>query len=387
VGEDHEVDVTGAPDGITADLLRRDLTINAIAVRVCDGTVMAVPGALDDIEARVLRTVADHSFQDDPLRLLRLVRLAVELELDLDPATMEQARRDAGLASQPAGERQRAELERILLARDPVDGLRRLDELGLLAVVLPELKALEGIEQNRYHHFDVLDHTLQVLDAAIDLSEHPEFAFGAATPAVAAALAETLDAETDVALAVRWAALLHDIAKPETRREFDNGHIGFPGHAQQGAEVATTILARLRYSTAMQRCVAVLVREHLRLGFLVPEGELDARSVHRYRVATDPWAIASVVVSLADRWSTRGTRARQRWIRRHEQLAAAMVVALAEPPAAALVRGDDLAAALGIDPGPALGPLLAQIAEEQAAGSITTADEAIAFARTVAPDA
>jgi putative nucleotidyltransferase with HDIG domain len=387
VGEDHEVDVTGAPDGITADLLRRDLTINAIAVRVCDGTVMAVPGALDDIEARVLRTVADHSFQDDPLRLLRLVRLAVELELDLDPATMEQARRDAGLASQPAGERQRAELERILLARDPVDGLRRLDELGLLAVVLPELKALEGIEQNRYHHFDVLDHTLQVLDAAIDLSEHPEFAFGAATPAVAAALAETLDAETDVALAVRWAALLHDIAKPETRREFDNGHIGFPGHAQQGAEVATTILARLRYSTAMQRCVAVLVREHLRLGFLVPEGELDARSVHRYRVATDPWAIASVVVSLADRWSTRGTRARQRWIRRHEQLAAAMVVALAEPPAAALVRGDDLAAALGIDPGPALGPLLAQIAEEQAAGSITTADEAIAFARTVALDA
>jgi hypothetical protein len=137
----------------------------------------------------------------------------------------------------------------------------------------------------------------------------------------------------------------------------------------------------------MQRCVAVLVREHLRLGFLVPEGELDARSVHRYRVATDPWAIASVVVSLADRWSTRGTRARQRWIRRHEQLAAAMVVALAEPPAAALVRGDDLAAALGIDPGPALGPLLAQIAEEQAAGSITTADEAIAFARTVALDA
>lgn len=385
VGEDGDIDVTGAPDGITADLLRRDLTVNAIAVRLVDGEVMAVPGALDDIEARVLRAVSDTSFQDDPLRLLRLVRLACELDLDIDPDTSALARRDASLASAPAGERQRAELERILLSRDPVDGIRQLDQLGILAIVLPEVKALEGVEQNRYHHLDVLDHTLQVLDAAVDLIEHPEFAFGAAAPVVAAALGEELDAETDVALAVRWGALLHDIAKPVTRHTFDDGHVGFPGHAQQGAETATAILSRLRCSTAVQRCVAVLVREHLRLGFLVPDGELDPRAVHRYRVETEPWAIASVVVSLADRWSTRGTRARQRWIRRHEQLAAAMVEALAEPTAPPLLRGDELAVALQEQPGPRLGILLARIAEEQAAGTITTADEAIAFARTV-PD-
>lgn len=386
VGEEREVDITGAPDGITADLLRRDLTINAIAVRLADGEMMAVPGALDDVEGRVLRAVSDQSFRDDPLRLLRLVRLAAELDLEIDAETIALARRDAPHAAEPAGERQRAELERILLSRDPVDGLRRLDDLGLLAVVLPEVKALEGVEQNRYHHLDVLDHTLQVLDAAIDLIEHPEFSFGPATPAVAAALAEQLDADTDVAMAVRWGALLHDIAKPATRHTFDNGHVGFPGHAQQGADTATEILARLRYSTAMQRCVAVLVREHLRLGFLVPDGELDPRAVHRYRVETEPWAIASVVVSLADRWSTRGTRARQRWIRRHEQLASAMALALAEPAPPPLIRGDDLAAALDETPGPRLGRLLAQIAEEQAAGTITTADEAITFARTAPLD-
>jgi putative nucleotidyltransferase with HDIG domain len=383
VGEEREVDITGAPDGITADLLRRDLTVNAIAVRLSDGELMAVPGALDDLEAGVLRAVSDQSFRDDPLRLLRLVRLAIELDLEIDESTIALARRDAERAAEPAGERQRAELERILLSRDPVDGLRRLDDLGLLAAVLPEVKALEGVGQNRYHHLDVLDHTLQVLDSAIDLIEHPEFSFGAATPAVAAALAEELDADTDVAMAVRWGALLHDIAKPTTRREFDNGHIGFPGHAQDGAITATAILARLRYSAAMQRCVAVLVREHLRLGFLVPDGELDPRAVHRYRVETEPWAIASVVVSLADRWSTRGTRARQRWIRRHEQLASAMALALSAPTPAPLIRGDDLAAALDVQPGPRLGRLLAQIAEEQAAGTITSADEAIAFARTV----
>ena len=194
VGEEREVDITGAPDGITADLLRRDLTVNAIAVRLSDGELMAVPGALDDLEAGVLRAVSDQSFRDDPLRLLRLVRLALELDLEIDPDTITLARRDAVHAAEPAGERQRAELERILLSRDPVDGLRRLDDLGLLAVVLPEVKALEGVQQNRYHHLDVLDHTLQVLDAAVDLIEHPEFAFGPATPAVAAALAEELDA-------------------------------------------------------------------------------------------------------------------------------------------------------------------------------------------------
>ncbi|MBJ7249314.1 MAG: HD domain-containing protein, partial [Thermoleophilia bacterium] len=286
VGEDHEVDITGAPDGITADLLRRDLTINAIAVRVADGETLAVPGALDDLEDRILRVVADSSFRDDPLRLLRLVRLSVELDLAVAPETVALAQRDAALAAEPAGERQRAELERILVSQDPVDGLRFLDQLGLLGVVLPEVKALAAVEQNRYHHLDVLDHTLQVLDAATDLIEQPEFAFGEAAPAVATALSELLDADCDVALAVRWGALLHDIAKPYTRTEFENGHIGFPGHAQQGAELATAILERLRYSTAMQKCVALLVREHLRLGFLVPDGALDARAVHRYRVAT-----------------------------------------------------------------------------------------------------
>ncbi len=382
VGEDHEVDITGAPDGITADLLRRDLTINAIAVRVADGETLAVPGALDDLEDRILRVVADSSFRDDPLRLLRLVRLSVELDLAVAPETVALAQRDAALAAEPAGERQRAELERILVSQDPVDGLRFLDQLGLLGVVLPEVKALAAVEQNRYHHLDVLDHTLQVLDAATDLIEQPEFAFGEAAPAVATALSELLDADCDVALAVRWGALLHDIAKPYTRTEFENGHIGFPGHAQQGAELATAILERLRYSTAMQKCVALLVREHLRLGFLVPDGALDARAVHRYRVATDPWAIASVVVSLADRWSTRGTRARQRWIRRHEQLAIEMTQALALPMPAPLLRGDTLAEALGCEPGPVIGALLAQIAEEQAAGTISNEAEAIAFART-----
>ena len=377
----REVDVTGAPEGIDADLARRDLTVNAIAVHLADGRVAEAPGGLADVEAGLLRAVSDGAFRDDPLRLLRLVRLHAELGLAVEPGTAELARRDAGLAVEAAGERQRMELDRMLRSRDPVDALRLMGDLGLLAAVLPEVAALAGVEQNRYHHLDVLDHTLQVVDAAADLVGHPAGGFGAAADAVRAALAEPLDAESDVGLAVLWAALLHDVAKPWTRTVFEDGHVGFPGHAQEGAEASERILERLRASTALRRCVAVLVREHLRLGFLVSPGEPDARDVHRYRVATEPYGIASVVVSLADRWSTRGTRARQRWIRRHTELAERMALALAEPEPAPLVRGDRLAEALGCAPGPEIGELLARIAEEQAAGAVGTEDEAIAFAR------
>ncbi|MGA0122244.1 MAG: HD domain-containing protein [Gaiellales bacterium] len=377
----REIDVTGADGGIEADLARRDLTVNAIALRIGDGRLEAVPGALDDVATRRLRVVSDTAFADDPLRLLRLVRLHAQLGFEVEPETAALARRDAALAPRVAGERQRMELERMLRGRDPVDALRLLRELGLLTAVLPEVAALADVEQSAYHHLDVLDHTLQVVDAAHDLIGHPGAAFGAAAEAVRAALAEPLDADADVALAVLWAALLHDVAKPWTRTVFEDGHVGFPGHAQEGADVADSILERLRASTALRRCTALLVREHLRLGFLVSAGDVDARAVHRYRVATAPWPIASVVVSLADRWSTRGTRARQRWIRRHQELAAQVALALAEPVAEPLVRGDRLAEALGCEPGPEIGELLARIAEEQAAGAVTTEDEAIAFAR------
>lgn len=382
----REIDVQGAPEGIDVDLARRDLTVNAIAMRLSDGVVRESPGAREDLEERRLRLVADDGFRADPLRLLRLPRLAAQLDFSIDPATAASARRDAALAAQAAGERVRTELDLMLGARDPVDPLRDLEDLGLLAVVLPEVAALRGVTQNGYHHLDVLGHTLQVLDAAADLIRHPEAAFGADADRVTAALARDLDGQSDVALAVRWAALLHDVAKPETRVERTDGEAGFPGHAALGAEYADAILARLRSGTALRRCVATLVREHLRLGFMVGPEAPDPRDVHRYRVATAPWEVASLVLSVADRLATRGVRARQRWIRRHQTLAASLVAPLATPPPEPLIRGDRLAVALELEAGPRIGELLDRIAEEQAAGAIVDEAGAVEFARSLLAD-
>ena len=157
---------------------------------------------------------------------------------------------------------------------------------------------------------------------------------------------------------LRWAALLHDAAKPQTRVALPEGRVGFPGHDRVGAELARAALARLRASERLRAHVAALTRHHLRLGFLVHDAPLDRRAVHRYLVATAPVSADVTLLTVADRLATRGRNAEPA-IARHVALAAHLLDAALEQraagPAAPLVRGDALAAALGLRPGPQLG--------------------------------
>ena len=148
-GDGRMVDFTERHGSLADDLARRDFTANAVAVALADGAVTDPHGGVEAIEQRVLRVVGDGVFRDDPLRLLRLPRLAAELEFAVDEATAAVARRDAQLAASAAGERQLAELQRILGVRDPVDALSLCDELGVLAAVLPEVDALTTSSSRR----------------------------------------------------------------------------------------------------------------------------------------------------------------------------------------------------------------------------------------------
>jgi tRNA nucleotidyltransferase/poly(A) polymerase len=378
------IDVTRRVGTQADDLARRDLTVNAVAVRLADASVLDPHGGLADLEARRLRAVRPEAFRDDPLRLLRLPRLAAELEFAVDEATATLARRDAHLADAPAGERQLAELHRLLATRDPIDALGLADRLGVLGVVLPEITALHDVPQNDFHHLDVFDHTVHVLDSTADIAAHVEQYFPSdVLPAVVAALDAPLDGSLDVRLGLRWAALFHDVAKPWTRTETTAG-VKFIGHSEQGAAVADAALGRLRAGTALRRFCAVLVREHLSLGFLIGRRPLDARSVYRYALATAPWTLPSLVLSLGDRLATRGARTRLRGLRRHQEAAVELArgyLALGAVPPRPLVPGDVLAQELGLRPGPELGRLVAAVLEEQAAGTVTDRAAAVAFGR------
>jgi putative nucleotidyltransferase with HDIG domain len=373
---------------IEADLEARDFTIGAVAVPLAGGDPLDPHGGLADLERRVLRVVGDRSFAADPLRLLRAPRLAAELGLEIDPATAALARAEAACASEPAGERQLAELRELVAGPDPLRGVALLDELGLTAVVLPELEALRGVEQGPNHHLDVHGHTLAVLEQTLAVESDLDRFAGERAAEVRELLDEPLADEFSRGAALRLGALLHDIGKPRTRGERD-GYVTFIGHDHIGAEMIEALGARLRASRALTGHLRALALHHLRLGFLVHEAPLPPRRVHEYLRATEPVAVDVTLLTVADRLSARGSGpfATDEAIEAHLALAREMLAAALdwrrEGPPEPLVRGGELAEELGLEPGPELGDLLAELEAAQYAGEVTTREEAVERARSV----
>jgi poly(A) polymerase len=389
VARDHgwQVDVLPVIGGsIETDLAGRDFTINAIAEPLGGGPYVDPFGGMRDLHERRLRMVSAGAFVDDPLRILRLVRLACELDFSVDGATTATAGASAAALAQVAPERVFAELKRIVIADRALDGLALMDEIGATRVILPELARMHGVEQSPYHHLDVYEHTQSVLAATIELSRSPREWLGPHADAVARFLAEPLANELNRGQALRFGALLHDVAKPSTRRVTAEGRVTFIGHDSEGAEMATAVLTRLRASERLREHVAALTRHHLRLGFLVHEAPLGRRAVYRYLRSCEPVQVDVTLLSVADRLATRG-RGSEEAIGRHMELARELLgEALAwhsgrpRPP----IRGDELAREIGLRPGRALGSILSELEEASFAGEISSREHAIARARELA---
>ncbi|HKH64418.1 MAG TPA: HD domain-containing protein [Solirubrobacterales bacterium] len=372
-----QVDLTAIRgDGIEADLSERDFTIGAVAVPLGEGDAIDPCSGLADLDAKVLRAVRESSFDGDPLRLLRAARLAAQLELQIDPTTVELARAVAGRAAEPAGERQLAELRQLMGGPDPLRGLQLLGELGVTAVVLPEVETLRGVEQGPNHHLDVYDHTVAVLEHTLEVEADLERFAGERAAEVEALLDEPLADEMSRRTALRFGALFHDIAKPATKAERD-GFVGFRGHDQVGTEVIAGICRRLRASRRLTQYLQGLTLHHLRLGFLIPEMPLSPRRVHAYLRATEPVAVDVTLLTVADRLSARGSGpiAAPEMVAAHLQLAREMIAAALDwrrdGPPQPLLRGDEIAADLGIEPGPELGSAIAELEAAQYAGEVT----------------
>lgn len=232
-------------DSLDADLARRDFTVNAMALRLPSLEFVDLHGGLDDLADRILRTPIgpETSFGDDPLRMMRAVRFVGQLGMELADdvrKAIETMRSRLGIVS---AERIRDELTKLLLSERPVAGLRVFVDTGLADEVLPELPALKLEIDEHHRHKDVYEHSLTVLEQAIDL-EH------------------RLDAQPD--LTIRLAALLHDIGKPRTRRFLPGGTVTFHHHDVVGAKMARKRLSKLRFSNETITDVSKLIELHLR---------------------------------------------------------------------------------------------------------------------------
>ncbi len=369
---------------IEQDLSLRDFTAGAMALGVSGSHSPIDPhGGLADIASQTLRVLGEHSYRDDPLRPLRLARLAAQLDFTPDVETVQITRRRAAAVTAAAAERIFMELRSLVGGEHPLRGLTLMADLGLTAAVLPELLELEGVEQSVYHHRDVYGHVLEVLEHTIELEHDLGAAFGPSAAGIAGQLALPLADELTRGQALRWGALLHDIAKSRTRIVREDGRIGFPHHDRLGAEMVHEICHRLHTSEKFLSYVQALTLHHLRLGFLVGR-PLDRRVQYEYLSACEPVEVEVGVLSVADRMATRGRKAEVA-IPPHlavaRELAAAGLEWRAQRGREPLVRGDRLAAELGVVPGPRLGELLAAIDEARWAGEVNSADEAVALAR------
>jgi tRNA nucleotidyltransferase/poly(A) polymerase len=377
-----------------------------MAVDLEDGRLIDPTGGLGDLRAALVRAVGPGSLDDDPLRMLRAVRVAAELGMRLEAKTSAWIIQRASTLSQPAPERVRDELVRILAAPELASHLHMLDELDLLEVVAPEVGPLKEQAQSPPHRFDTWWHTLLVVeaaaatvevlaggqprldyvDAASSVWEDVARRLGRFAQPVAGHLAVRLAGGRSQAVLFLWSAFCHDWGKPLTCTEGEEGHLHFYGHERVGAEMAAERMEKLRFSRAEKGRVQKVVQGHLRPAHLSRvEGTVSRRAVYRYYRALESTGVEVALLSIADHLSTWGPNLEaDRWRRRLEvvgQLLDHYFERQEEVIAPSLlVTGRDLMEVLGIDEGPEVGRLLEGVREAQAAGEIVTREEALVLA-------
>ncbi len=397
---DHKViiDLLSLPgDDILTDLRRRDFTINAIAAPLDS----AVEGAWDlidplggvhDIESRTIRTASESVFSNDPIRLLRAVRLSAETGFSIESQTVSLIRRYASGLAESSPERIREELFRILDANNAARWVKLMDDLNLLSIVIPELDDARGIEQPREHYYDVFGHLVAALDYADQIvSNRYEYDFVREMMPTFDRMDAHFDRDASDGYSrgtiLKLTALLHDIAKPHTKTIEPSGRIRFFGHSEKGEELAEDILTRLRVGGKGVGMVKGMIRYHLRPRQMANRDELPTlRAVHRYFRDLGDVALDTLYLNMADFLAARGPLLTLDEMRIQSRVINHILVVgpQKQTPAASrkgLLTGHDIMKELQIESGPLVGRLLKSIAQAEAQGRVSTREEALKLAR------
>ncbi len=388
---------------VEADLRGRDYTIDALAaplaaVAAGEAEVADPTGGMDDLRAGLVRAVSEEALRSDPLRLLRGARIATQLGFQVEPETADLIRRHAALVTEAAVERQRDEIVRIMGTPRAGAGLRLVDELGLLAHVLPEMEATRGVEQPKEHYWDVLGHSfaaVENLDFLLAEDEPPEEPACHLWRGLWTQLAwwegareyfrEEVVLGSTRASVLKLTGFLHDIGKPATKTFDETGRMRFFGHGDVGAEMAAGLMQRMRFSSREVGMVRAMIEAHLRPIQMAQQGAPTRRAVYRFFRDTGEAGIDTLFLSLADHLGTVGQRLNPAGWREHAALTSYILekrfqdVTVVSPPK--LLRGDELMAELKLSPGPLVGALLEAVREAQAAGEVGTREEALELAR------
>ena len=388
---------------LAEDLVRRDLTVNALAFRLDpllagtqtgDGNVLVLidpTGGLDDLRHGLIRAASDESFTSDPLRLVRVFRFAATLGFAVEPATLALVEQQSSLVKRVAPERVAHELDLIMAAADAHGAIRLMAASGLLWAIIPELATGIGVAQPKSHHLDVWEHNLETLRQMERILAAPDTYF----PGSAVAITAYVHAPQQRRF-LKWAALLHDLGKPATYalRPDRGERITFYNHDQVGARMFNALALRLRWSNEAREQVGSLIAGHMRpfhLANVARTGTVTLRAAIRMiRTAGDTLPglfLLAMADSLAGQGIERpeGMEGEVAALYRHVQQVRSQHV---EPVRSAppLLTGRELIEVLHLQPGPVFKRILAAVEEARMTGEVGDIDSALRLARKLAAD-
>ena len=369
---------------IQKDLGLRDFTINAMALDILDKEafgILEVKGSNRDLKAGVVRMVTPKIFKDDPLRLLRAFSLQASLGFKIEAHTLLQMKKDAYLISAVASERIREEVFKVLASPRAPALLGAMDKLGLLAHVIPQVTVMYGVKQGGYHHLDVWKHSLEMVrQLEIIIAK-----LGEQEP-MRAYLHQSLGGgHTRLAL-LKLAALLHDIGKPETRRQ-EGARMTFHSHEHAGERITRQVSKHLKLSVKERFFLEDVVRMHLRPGYLSNFKRPSEKAIFRYLRDTKDEAASVAILALADQAATQGPLTTQAKSHHHAKICHMLIERYFklkdQKPRQRLLTGHDLIKTLKLEPSELFGEILFSVEEAAALGKIKTKVEALRIAKDI----
>jgi poly(A) polymerase len=396
-------------DTLEADLEGRDFTINAMALDLAQPEALLDPlGGAADLHAKKLKACSPTAFEDDPVRILRAIRMAATFGLKIEEYSKAGMRKAAQRLSEVSPERLRDEFFRLLLTPRPSTSLRALDILGALTPAFPELEAMKGCVQDEAHLYDVWEHTLKVIEGlektlGLLAEEYPEEgagdlaggmvvgSIGRYRKQISAHLCQEFVAERPLRGLLFFAALYHDSGKPP-QKTVSNGKVRFPEHQLVGKRLAAERSRALHLSNDECARIENIVEHHSLPTILMKTvGVPDRRDIYRYFQTTGEAGIEICLHSLGDLMGKYGPELKSEALEARLFVVRALMEAYYEQydevvAPTPLVDGDTLIKELKLEPGPRLGEILAALREAQAAGELEDKKAALKLARKLAKE-
>ncbi len=379
---------------IVSDLLRRDFSVNAIAIPLMKSRdaltredLIDPARGLESLENGEICVISENNFREDPVRLLRAFRFMAELGFSIEDNTQLLICHHANLIPSSPAERIREEVLLTLNNSHSFPSVKLMSELGVLEALFPQISNMRDVTQNEYHHLPVYEHSLECIRQLEALAE----GWDGIKPEMANKLTEHFSETvtppgTRFAL-VKLALLFHDLGKPKAREVQVDGKVTFYGHQSVSAELARPILENLRMSGRERDLVLLLIEEHLRVGFYCNEAPISPKLIYRYERKLGDATVMGAIHALADARATRGPAGGEEFQRVHQEVVNEILwhhffqTDVTAP--VSILSGDEIMDLTGLPRGPKIGELKEALLEAQVEGKVKTREEAEAFIRNL----